>query len=123
MDSIPLDRRALRRLFCVIGGDPDDLRDLIGDFRDSVPELVTAIREAAQTGDADALRRGAHTLKSNARDFGATTLADLAADLERNGAAAADGAVQALDAACARALAALAALDPDDLREGGAAGE
>jgi HPt (histidine-containing phosphotransfer) domain-containing protein len=38
--------------------------------------------EAAGAGEADALRRHAHTLKSNAASFGATELSELCAALE-----------------------------------------
>jgi HPt (histidine-containing phosphotransfer) domain-containing protein len=40
------------------------------------------MRRALGAKDADAFRRAAHSLKSNAASFGATTLSTLARDLE-----------------------------------------
>ena len=73
---------ALRRLLDVIGGDRDDLSELIDDFLSGAPELVAQMSAAAAAADTEALRRGAHTLKSNAQDFGALRLAALCAALE-----------------------------------------
>jgi HPt (histidine-containing phosphotransfer) domain-containing protein len=39
-------------------------------------------RGGLDSGDAEAVRRAAHTLKSNAATFGATDLADLCAEVE-----------------------------------------
>ncbi|TNE46677.1 MAG: Hpt domain-containing protein [Sphingomonadales bacterium] len=78
-----ISRAALRRLQNVIGGDPADLDELLGDFLDAAPELVSQICAAAEVGDLDALRISAHTLKSNARDFGALDLSELCEELER----------------------------------------
>jgi histidine phosphotransfer protein HptB len=78
----PIELPALRRLLDVIGGDHDDLSELIDDFLSGAPELVAQMSAAAATADTQALRRAAHTLKSNAQDFGATRLAALCAALE-----------------------------------------
>lgn len=83
-----IDQSALRRLLEMIGGDPEDLAELLDDYREAAPELATQIRTAAASGDLDSLRIAAHTLKSNAGDFGATRLSALCAELEhacRNG--------------------------------------
>jgi len=77
-----IETAALRRLLEAIGGDPEDLRELIEDFRSEAPELAARISEAAATGDLESLRIAAHTLKSNARDFGATRLSLLCEELE-----------------------------------------
>jgi HPt (histidine-containing phosphotransfer) domain-containing protein len=61
-------------------------------------------------GDGDAVRRAAHTLKSNAATFGATALTELCAELEaqaRNGDLA-DG-----EASLSRIEAAYAAVEPE----------
>lgn len=84
-----LDRAAIRRLLDLIGGDPEDLDELLDEFRSAAPELAAQIGAAADCGDLDALRIAAHTLKSNARDFGALQLSTLCESLEhecRNGA-------------------------------------
>lgn len=78
-----IDRAALHRLLEVIGGNPDDLDELLDDYLDAAPELVAQIRAAAVSGDGDALRIAVHTLKSNARDFGALALSELCGELER----------------------------------------
>ena len=78
----PIELPALRRLLDVIGGDRDDLSELINDFLSGAPELVAQMSAAAAAADTESLRRGAHTLKSNAQDFGAMRLAALCAALE-----------------------------------------
>ena len=116
MDSPQIDPAALARLMRVIGGDTADLRDLLGDFTESAPEIVANMRAAMAEDDMATLRRGAHTLKSNARDFGATVLANLCDGVERAACAGASvdpGAVTAIADAVEAALAALAALDLD----------
>ena len=79
-----IDRSALRALLELIGGDPEDLRDLLEDYRTQAPELASRITAAARSNDLDALRIAAHTLKSNARDFGAMRLSALCAELEQD---------------------------------------
>ena len=79
-----IDRSVLRRLLELIGGDPADLEDLLEDYRTQAPELASRISAAARSNDLDALRIAAHTLKSNARDFGAMRLSALCGDLERD---------------------------------------
>jgi len=88
MNEPILDRAAIGRLLDLIGGDPEDLDELLEDFRSAAPELTAQIGAAADCGDLDALRIAAHTLKSNARDFGALQLSALCEALElecRNG--------------------------------------
>lgn len=82
MDETAIDLSALRRLLEMIGGDPEDMAELLEDYREAAPDLAGQIRVAAETGDLDALRIAAHTLKSNARDFGAMRLALLCEELE-----------------------------------------
>ncbi len=82
-DAQIIDRTALKRLLAVIGGDEEDLAELVEDFTESAPELATTIAEATQSGDRDAMRIAAHTLKSNARDFGAVHLSKLCEAMER----------------------------------------
>ncbi len=78
-----IDRAALRQLLDVIGGDRDDLDELLEDYRSTAPDLAAEISVAAEAGDLDRLRIAAHTLKSNARDFGALRLSSLCEALER----------------------------------------
>ena len=83
MSDDTIELPALRRLLEVIGGDRADLAELIGDFVGGAPELVAQMRAASAAGDTAALTRAAHTLKSNARDFGAVRLAAMCAELEQ----------------------------------------
>ncbi|GAB5468963.1 MAG: hypothetical protein Kilf2KO_19930 [Rhodospirillales bacterium] len=75
MSETVIDGAALRRLLEVIGGDPEDLTELLEDYFEGAPALVAKLQAAAEAGDFDAMRLAAHTLKSNARDFGALSLA------------------------------------------------
>jgi len=59
--------------------------ELIETFLTGLPDLVAAVGTALERGDAGEVRRGAHTLKSNAATFGAGTLADLSRELESAG--------------------------------------
>jgi HPt (histidine-containing phosphotransfer) domain-containing protein len=77
-----IDPAALRRLLNAIGGDPDDFAELVEDYLTGVPDLVADLHAAAGSMDWERVCRAAHTLKSNATDFGATRLADLCAGLE-----------------------------------------
>lgn len=77
-----LDRDAIRKLLDIIGGDRADLADLIASFLDEAPQIFDGMVAAGDAGDAASVRRGAHSLKSNARDFGATELSLRCASLE-----------------------------------------
>ena len=61
--------------------------ELIDTFLAEAPGALGALREAVEQGDADALRRTAHTLKSNGATFGAEELSRLCRELEELGAA------------------------------------
>lgn len=116
-----IDRAALRRLLETIGGDVEDLLELVGDYAEDAPKLVEEIRAAARAGDADAMRIAAHTLKSNARDFGAFRLAALCQRLEQDCRehlpADPDAAVIEIAAAEAEAQAALSEVDLAALKD------
>lgn len=77
-----IDRAALATLLETTGDDPEFLAELIESFFDDAPAQLAAIREGAQGGDAEGLRRAAHSLKSNSATFGATELANLCRQLE-----------------------------------------
>ncbi|MBN8629521.1 MAG: response regulator [Rhodobacterales bacterium] len=80
-----LDPKALAQLLEVIGGDREALKELVRSFLEDGPDLVDRLRAAAAAGDADAMRRAAHTLKGSATDFGALGLAALCRDIEALG--------------------------------------
>ncbi|MER7578130.1 Hpt domain-containing protein [Streptomyces sp. NPDC126514] len=57
--------------------------ELIETFLQDSPQLVRQIREGIQENDPGAVRRAAHTLKSNSVTFGLEQLAPLCQKLER----------------------------------------
>lgn len=119
MTEDAIDRAALRRLLDVIGGDPEDLAELLEDYRTAAPELAAGIAAAAVDGDLERMRIAAHTLKANARDFGALRLSSLCAELEREcrAGAVADphGSAAAIAAEEVTTREALACMSADDL--------
>lgn len=82
MSTEGIDINALKKLKDVIGGDPEDLQDLIDEFENTTPEIMEQIRAAGSAGDWAALRISTHSLKSSGRDFGALQLATLCERLE-----------------------------------------
>lgn len=74
------------RLTLLRGLGPDDGRGLLGAvaeaFSTSTPELLAAIRAAADGGDEPGLRRAAHELAGSAANLGAVRVAELARRLE-----------------------------------------
>jgi CheY-like chemotaxis protein/HPt (histidine-containing phosphotransfer) domain-containing protein len=77
-----IDRRALERLADGVGGDDQFVTDLIAQFAEDAPGLLAAARAGLDRADAEAVRRAAHTLKSNAATFGAGALAERSRELE-----------------------------------------
>ena len=75
----------------------DFVHELVDTFLEEAPPMLAELGEALAAGRAEPFRRAAHSLKSNASTFGATTLAAMARDLE----------LQGLEAATPAALAAL----------------
>jgi len=61
------------------------INELIDAFLDDAPNMITAMRSALSTKDAESFRRNAHSLKSNANTFGAANLGALAKELEMMG--------------------------------------
>ncbi len=77
-----LDPPALKRLSAITGGDPELLTALIDTFLDDAPRLLDGARLGLRQGQADDVRRAAHTLKSNGATFGAVRLSELSRALE-----------------------------------------
>jgi HPt (histidine-containing phosphotransfer) domain-containing protein len=73
----PAAREQLRTL-----GDAAFLSELIGTFLADAPALVETLGRSLAAGNGEELRRAAHTLKSNGRTFGATSLAEACQELE-----------------------------------------
>ena len=56
---------------------------MIDTFLGEAPALVATLRSSQEGGDAELLRRAAHTLKSNGQTFGAADFAELCRELEQ----------------------------------------
>jgi HPt (histidine-containing phosphotransfer) domain-containing protein len=84
-ESGAIDPSALDALMAATGDDPDFLGEMIDVFLADALELLAAMDGALAGGDAEALRRAAHSLKSNAATFGATRLTALARQIEELG--------------------------------------
>ena len=81
-DLVPIDfDDALERF----AGDREFLDELLGDFQTQAIDILAAIRDAIDAGNADALRYQAHTLKGAAANLGANALAAAAFELEKMG--------------------------------------
>jgi histidine phosphotransfer protein HptB len=81
-ESGVIDPSALDALMAATGDDPDFLGEMIDVFLADAVELLDSMDEALASGDTEALRRAAHSLKSNAATFGATRLTALARQIE-----------------------------------------
>lgn len=79
----PIDSATLSRLKSDIGA--DQFAELIGDYIEDAARLLASIGDAVAKADAEGVMRGAHTLKSTSRVLGALELAELCANLERDG--------------------------------------
>ena len=64
-----------------LGGD-EFLGEVIETFLDDAPTLIATLRSSLEQGDAEELRRAAHSLKSNGQTFGASDFARLCRQLE-----------------------------------------
>lgn len=61
------------------------INELMGTFFEDTSNLIAQIKNAVAAKDAEALRRAAHTIKSNASTFGAVQFAAIARELENMG--------------------------------------
>ena len=91
----------------------DFVKELIDTFLEEAPVMFDALRSAFATGDAEAYRRAAHSLKSNAQTFGALQFGAMARALELGGLPADATPLDALAREYATAKAALTALRHD----------
>lgn len=83
MNQTVIDIPTLKKLSSMIGGEIEDLEELIEDFITLVPQQIESMHIAHTAGDLASLRIAAHSTKSNARDLGALELAELCANLEQ----------------------------------------
>ena len=112
MPEPTIDRATLDELKDTAGA--EFVGELIDTFLTDAPLLLKTLRSAYSARDADAFRRAAHSLKSNANTFGARALGAMARDTELSGldaAVAAGGAsLDAIENEYSRVAAALAEL-------------
>ena len=83
MTDSPIDLTVYSELKATTG--PEFVVELVNTFLEEAPGMLAELRRARASGDADRFRRAAHSLKSNANTFGATSLAAKARDLELKG--------------------------------------
>ena len=88
----------------------DFVVELVDTLVAEAPGMQAELRSAWAEGAAERFRRAAHSLKTNAQTFGALGLAEAARGLELTGLPRDAAALDALDATCHEALAALQAL-------------
>jgi signal transduction histidine kinase/DNA-binding response OmpR family regulator/HPt (histidine-containing phosphotransfer) domain-containing protein len=82
----PIDRSVLDSLRELqIPGEPDLVAEFVRLFHDETPPLVAALRAGVSDGEADAIRRAAHTLKSSSANLGALHMSAISAKLEQKG--------------------------------------
>ena len=115
MTAKPIDLAVYADLKATTG--PEFVVELVNTFLEEAPGMLAELRSARTDGDADRFRRAAHSLKSNANTFGATSLAARARELELKGLDAEPArdqvALTELEAEHAAAAAALKALRHD----------
>ncbi|MFK7845174.1 MAG: Hpt domain-containing protein [Rhodothermales bacterium] len=83
MQNTDINTQALIQLRTAIDGDAEDLAEFIDDFSEIAPDLFSQMQTAADKCDWKSVKIASHSLKSNARDLGASDLGDLCADLEK----------------------------------------
>ncbi len=81
----PLDTATLDGLRELSGDDPSFLVEVIQQFLHDAPEHLTALQQAANDGNADALMKAAHGFKGSCRNMGALPLGDMCMLLEEKG--------------------------------------
>ncbi len=87
MPDPTLDPAALDELLETVGGDREFLTELIETYLGDSPGLFDELRTGLADGDADVIRRAAHTMKSTSASFGATHLAGICRGIETAAAA------------------------------------
>ena len=77
-----LDPSAITRLEQLAGDNQAFLIEFIDTFLNGVPKMLVEMQQSLDNGDADSLRRVAHTFKSNSAALGAARLSELCKELE-----------------------------------------
>ena len=80
------EKKALESYKNIMGDEYNEIaKELIDTFLESSPNILDQLKSALENNDPKTFERVAHSLKSNARTFGANDLADIAFDLEKSG--------------------------------------
>jgi HPt (histidine-containing phosphotransfer) domain-containing protein len=77
-----IDQATFAGLLDSLGGDVDFLSELVEAYVTSSPELMGSMRQAIASGEASALQRAAHSLKTGSASFGAVAFAVQCKELE-----------------------------------------
>jgi HPt (histidine-containing phosphotransfer) domain-containing protein len=77
-----LDNDATNALIELVGEDREALAEIVDAFLEEAPQRLAELRRGIESGDAALVGRAAHTLKANARTFGAAQLALLSEEVE-----------------------------------------
>jgi HPt (histidine-containing phosphotransfer) domain-containing protein len=86
VDDIPiLDQAVIAELLESTGGDQEFLKELVDAYVSEATGYVDAMTDAAAAGDAAAIVRPAHTLKSSSATLGAMRLAAISRGIEEAG--------------------------------------
>lgn len=80
-----INMEAIEGIKMLVGDNPEALNQLISMFFDNTPKLLLQIKNAIEANDPVGVRQAAHSLKSNAAQFGAIELEALTKDLELMG--------------------------------------
>jgi two-component system sensor histidine kinase/response regulator len=105
MTTDALDPEAFRHLLDITGGDLEFVDELIDTYLDDAVVQLEAMRQAAASGDVEAMVRPAHSLKSSSANVGAVAVTEACRSLE------ADGRAGTIDDAVARVTACESAFD------------
>ncbi|MFI5292996.1 MAG: Hpt domain-containing protein [Candidatus Limnocylindrales bacterium] len=105
MTTDALDPEAFRHLLDITGGDLAFVDELIDTYLDDAVVQLQAMGQAAAEGDAEAMIRPAHSLKSSSANVGAMAVTEACRSLE------ADARSGTIDDAVARVAACGAAFD------------
>jgi len=77
-----IDQATFAGLLDSLGGDVDFLNELVEAYFDSSPGLFASMQQALASGEAPALQRAAHSLKTGSASFGALAFAARCKELE-----------------------------------------
>lgn len=82
MKHEPLDLRALTELQALMGS---DFGTLVQTFLADSEQRIEAVAAALERGDADGIRRAAHSFKGSSGNMGALRLSELCREMEERG--------------------------------------